>query len=567
MSFSFGIGELTFSGGTKVSLPKSGMVLLVGPNNAGKSRALRDIASRLGLLRDAPLVVATIETRHDGSEDEFWNWIREHHRISKKSPGVSESFSGIGFSVSTADIRQLVTHDWKVRSFEHIGRALVSHLGTVTRLTEANKTQAFDATEGAVPNLPVQALYASKKLEDDLNRLFRETFGEDLVVDRLGGSHIALRCGTRPDSRALGGRLSMDFAREAKKLPLLDDQGDGMRSFVACLLHTEILDRPVVLIDEPEAFLHPPQARRLALDLATAAKKQGRQFILATHSSDVVRGSIDAGADVTVIRVTRDGATNHAAALDAKRLAEMWKDPLLRASNLLDALFHRLAVVCEGDVDCRFYNAILEQMSEGVGRPRPEVLFTHTGGKDRIPVAVNALRAIEVPTIVIADLDILSNEQPLRRTWEALGHDWDEISQAHRVIKKAVDDTRRAPTVLFLRERIADLLDGAEGPLATEMGKKLRTLLRDEGGWTNVKKAGVSAVPKGEAHVACRELLERLSLGGLHVVPVGEVEGFVPDVGGHGPAWLDGALKCDLKADAKAAFDFVGSLGILGQAP
>jgi len=45
-------------------------------------------------------------------------------------------------------------------------------------------------------------------------------------------------------------------------VPLVGDQGDGVRSFVGLLLDT-MVSMPIVLIDEPEVFLHPPHARLL----------------------------------------------------------------------------------------------------------------------------------------------------------------------------------------------------------------------------------------------------------------------------------------------------------------
>jgi hypothetical protein len=40
-----------------------------------------------------------------------------------------------------------------------------------------------------------------------------------------------------------------------------------------------------------------------------------------------------------------------------------------------------------------------------------------------------------------------------------------------------------------------------------------------------------------------------LRAAGLHVVEVGELEGFVRTVGGHGPRWVNEVLKRDLASD------------------
>ncbi|MGZ3471666.1 MAG: AAA family ATPase [Isosphaeraceae bacterium] len=48
----------------------------------------------------------------------------------------------------------------------------------------------------------------------------------------------------------------------------LDEQGDGIRSFVGIVVALLILNRGLFLIDEPEAFLHPPQAYRIGAFIA-----------------------------------------------------------------------------------------------------------------------------------------------------------------------------------------------------------------------------------------------------------------------------------------------------------
>lgn len=73
-----------------------------------------------------------------------------------------------------------------------------------------------------------------------------------------------------------------------RALPLLEQQGDGMRSYMGLLLHILGGAHQITLIDEPEAFLHPPQARLLGRTLAN--RSVGRQQVfLATHSVDVVQ--------------------------------------------------------------------------------------------------------------------------------------------------------------------------------------------------------------------------------------------------------------------------------------
>jgi predicted ATP-dependent endonuclease of OLD family len=96
---------------------------------------------------------------------------------------------------------------------------------------------------------------------------------------------------------------------------------------------------PIVLVDEPEAFLHPPQARLLGRKLATEGAT-GTQIVGATHDSDVLQGILDAqDVPVGVVRLVRDGNVNRASVLAPDDLRQIWRDPLLRYSNVLEGLF------------------------------------------------------------------------------------------------------------------------------------------------------------------------------------------------------------------------------------
>ena len=56
------------------------------------------------------------------------------------------------------------------------------------------------------------------------------------------------------------------------------------------------------MIDEPEAFLHPSQARKIAYTIARTNASRQRQAIISTHSAEVLMGAIEAAENVIVCR-------------------------------------------------------------------------------------------------------------------------------------------------------------------------------------------------------------------------------------------------------------------------
>lgn len=164
-----------------------------------------------------------------------------------------------------------------------------------------------------------------------------------------------------------------------------------MRSFMGLMLALAAGQYQLLMIDEPEAFLHPPQARQLGRRIAT--ESPDTQVIVATHDVNILRGLLEAESHtVSVVRLTRRGSENVPALLSSEDVAELWQDPVLHYSNALEGLFHRGVVICEADTDARFYGSVLDAMSRKQQARSHELLFTESGGKDRLHVLARALR-------------------------------------------------------------------------------------------------------------------------------------------------------------------------------
>ena len=283
---------------------------------------------------------------------------------------------------------------------------------------------------------------------------------------------------------------------------------------------------------------------------------------MATHNSDVLRGVLDADdAEVTVVRLTREGDVNPTSQLEPHLVRELWSDPLLRYSNLLDGLFHDSVVLCEADSDCRFFGSLVDVLSETeVWIAKPQVLFAHCGGMHRMPTAIQALLAVDVPVRVITDFDILRDEVPLRRIVESLGGEWERFVGDWTVVRAALDSLGQPIQVNYVRQRILDALDNEEGADLSKDGRdQIRALVRPDRGWRDAKRGGLGAVPQGEPSERCIALVRNLEELGLFVTPVGELERWVPAVSGHGPAWVSEVHDQDLHRteETSAAKDFV----------
>jgi len=395
-----------------------------------------------------------------------------------------------------------------------------------------------------------------------VSREFRKAFGLDIVVNRNAGSLVPILVGEKPVPSEGQDRLSFAYTLELEKLPSIESQGDGMRSYLGVLLYAMTGNESVLLIDEPEAFLHPPQARHLGAVL-TRDSHQIRQLILATHSGDVLRGALESeNPNVRVIRIRRASKVNVVRELSSSRIAEVWSDPLLRYSNILDGLFHERVVLCESDADCRFYSAITDVMAETseTDQRKPDVLFTHCGGKGRLPLVMRALKELEVPMSVVADFDVLNDEHLLRNIVEAAGGSWERVSANWREVRNGIEAKKPELSTDEVRKDIEKVLASATGTFFSASAKRqIQAILRRSSPWAIAKTVGISFVPSGQPMQACIRLFDLLETLGIFIVPVGELEGFVRSVGDHGPGWVAGVLKMDLanNPELEAAKQFV----------
>jgi len=538
------VKSITFSDDTTIQFKENDVVIVVGPNNAGKSAALRAIRDKFA-VPDAPSpVVKSIALVKEGTTNDLLEWLKNTTKVIEGQ--WSSSFQSLGNNVSLQSASAWWTNtDGELHD---LAKFFCRMLTADERLVAANPPENIALTREP-PGHPIHFLQRDDSLEEKISSQFRRAFGLDIVVHRNAGSQVPIYVGDKPQCMPGQDRLSLGYIHELEKLTPIQTQGDGMRSFLGILLYATVGHEAVLLIDEPEAFLHPPQARHLG-DYLVSEGGSYQQLFVATHSGDVLRGMLASESSrVRVLRLRRAGDVNVTRQLDNAQIAQVWGDPLLRYSNILDGLFHEKVVLCESDSDCRFYSAIMDTLYEAntdEGR-RPDIMFTHCGGKARLPVVIKALRDLEVPISVVADFDVLNDEQPLRSIFEAVGGQWDSMSSDWQQVKSAVDGKKPELSTDEVRRDIESVLAGASAPMFPSAAKKeIQTILRRSSPWSTAKSVGIPFVPSGQPSQACQRLLDTLGAHGIFVVPVGELEGFAKSAGGHGPAWVAEVLKQDL---------------------
>lgn len=555
------ISSLTFSDGTQVDLESDSVVVIVGPNNAGKSAVLRETVAKVRAQTSEGFVVKNVETgRSEATGEEVADWLESigHRSISSNHPD-NPTYSAYGHSVAEAQARRL----WgEGRDLQQLTPFLLLHLTAEERLQAANPAENISISDS--PTHPIHYLDRDADLELLVGGLFQRAFQSDLIVNRAAGRTVPLHVGERPEPAEGEDRLSTSYRHQLAALPTIQTQGDGMRSFAGVLLHIVVFGHSVILLDEPEAFLHPPQAHLLG-QILSRQKPVGRQLFVATHDANIVRGIIDANPErVSIIRLQRESEINRVSLLRPADIATLWSDPILRYSSLLEGVFHEQVLVCEGDADCRFYNAVADSLvDDDPSIHLSDTLYVHAGGKDRIPSLLRALKAAGVPVSVVVDFDVLRSEQPLRKIVEAQGGSWESISSRWSQVQSAVERKSAQLRLADLQREINGALGDVPGDTVPDQTVAvIRGALRRSTPWSEAKRSGRAFVPHGEATEHLNELLASLKALRIFVVEAGELESFVPSVGRHGPAWVNTVIARDLSTDPelRSAREFVAAI-------
>ncbi len=492
-------------------IPTTPITVFVGPNNSGKSRILREINGFCSSGQRDPndLLLESLE------------------------------FTGCSQEEAAARV-QRVTLPRRPNETVHpdhviVGKRGVRHQVQRARLTEAIQNANTDARHycpwylsfntlildgqsrinlvGAQPagdlqqeaHSSFQVLFRDNTKRKEVRRIIHDAFGTHFVLDPTNLGQFRGRLSSRAPATEQEERGLDDAAVRfhAAALPI-DDASDGVKAFTGMITEFIAGDPHVLLIDEPEAFLHPALAFSLGKELALASMGSDKRLFVSTHSPNFVMGCIQSGAPVNIVRLTYRGGVATARILPSGDILRLMRNPLLRSTGVLSGLFYEFVVVTEADTDRAFYEEINARLlSHEPSRGIPNCLFLRAQNKQTLGTIIQPLRRLGIPTASIVDIDVLKDG----------GKTWTEV-----LYSGFVPELEHAG--------LANLRASALQKFAAT-GKNMKR----EGGIDLLDSADREAV---------NNLFDKLQQYGLFVVRRGELESWLKQLGatGHGPEWL-----------------------------
>ena len=438
---SISIKSIKFKNQKPVTFNKDDIILLVGANNSGKSRTLKDIRDEI-LNNSKPLVlVDDIEfTENNFSAESLISYIKENLKKNNIGYYVLKLDDNCEYNYGSDNFNQM-----RIGSFfnkKDFYKLFYTFLSTENRLNLTKPIQLMNFQDSQAISV-INKLRTDQEMITKLNSFLNNSFKKAIEIDDKNidpQSQISYIIGDFEKIQNLVDCKKRDFYNQKDEYEALNDQGDGIRSTVAILASLIVNRNQLYLIDEPETFLHPPQARQLGRDIGQLSR--GKQSFIATHNIDFIRGVLESDSQrVKIIKIDRIGNDNEYNCLNNKSVKEIAEDKNLKYSNLLNGLFYERVILCEDESDCKFYSAILETINTEVYQ---STLFCAVGGKGQFKRIIALLKELHINWYIIADLDLINSGKDVEDILNSVKPDnYKEVKDSHKdflnLFKESVD--------------------------------------------------------------------------------------------------------------------------------
>jgi hypothetical protein len=525
----------------------------VGPNNAGKTEALRDLlrlAANVEISGEQPVSGEEADTKliHDLQFVPKLTIDRMSRGLTSLTDDQGEGLllQGVGPDMKSPH-RHRVAADIKNVLYRPILTARsvrMTALGELMPLRVAfiapdQHRELLAPTMAKSPTRPpenlLQALLdAPREIHDELDAAFSAAFpGLHVRLDATERVNLCLRLGAEIPELS---NDPIEAVQQFAGLRRADQEGDGCRGYLTVLLAMLLGQGRIILLDQPAAHLYPEQARGLGRWIEENAVRLGCQVFVSTHSSAFLAGLLDGETDVSILRLKRNGNAISAQAVSSEASEVFAKSPLFAYQNTIECLLRDGVVLVPSTEDRVIYETVARQVLK-----IQNLTFIHTHGNSNLSAFLKIMRRAGIPACVVAQLDALRSEESFCT-----------------LFRSATGDDPPSPW-LATRERLAkhvagmfdkrDLSAGAhevENLLEQFKAGKLQEPPLDRSAldrgqqtdkWSQLQREHLSGLPQ-EVRVWVEELLEELKGRGIFLSPKGGYQGWIPHAAEGGPSEL-----------------------------
>lgn len=506
------------------------VTIFVGPNNSGKSLLLREIETlssideTVGLERAPSLddfkilewmqpqipeeeaarkLLLSRQYQDDDELDQYYGPVPwGYTRVGKPNLMHDSTRGGAAVQATLVDLNEVLSTLQQVKNtathLKQEAQARATVFGSFVWLfTIRLDGSARLALTRSLPSGPLggqgrnllQSLFQNGKARERLRSITRDAFGRYFVIDPTDMQSLSIRMSVDEPPAGVEESLSPEARAFFEQAADIADLSDGIKAFTGLAAAVLSSDYRIMLIDEPEAFLHPVLARKLGRHLTEISSDRQGRVLAATHSPEFLMGCVESG-EVNVVRLTFQDERATARHLPSDKLRQMMAEPLLRSTGILDGLFHEGVVVSESDTDRAIYQEVSQRLSGKGQTGAGNTLFVNAHEKSSVRRIVQPLREMGIPAAAIVDLDIIKNR------------DFNDLLASAFVPPELISSCN---------------------DLRSKIDAKFTELDLD------MKRDGIGVLPP-EQQEAAEILISNVAEYGVFVVPTGELERWFPQL-------------------------------------
>lgn len=478
--------------------------VFVGPNHSGKSLLLRELQAAIQHPQQAPLRKVLKDLSFTPWTDEEKKIIADELKASAK-PAPEDAtnmvrlenkhyFRNVNkvwfetFLEQLPHIRDLSTNEAMREYFLH---RIFLMLGGGERLSLLQPTER-ESPLGKYGLILSRLVFSDDKRKKAQSIIY-DAFKCHFVISTVGKNFEPMISIQEPPAgveRSLEDK-AVEFFRQCRPL---QEMSDGVKAFCGMVASVVANDARVIFIDEPEAFLHPALSTKLAIELCRLAQANGQQLFIATHSASFLKGCVQAGVYVNIIRLTYRENSATSRLLPQQELVPLMRQPLLRSIGALTGIFYESVVVTEADADRAFYDEVNHRcLGNHHAGGIADCLFLNAQNWQTTSRIIAPLRRLGIAAAAIVDIDLLLESK----------------SDAFQTLVESAG----MPTAT--RQSL--------GQLRGNLHAILKPLEKD------VKKRGIACVT-GNNQRDLLNFIDQLANYGVFVVPTGELECWLPNL-------------------------------------
>lgn len=550
--------------------------VLVGANNCGKTQLLKDMLVYITGKRDNTIILDSLDIPYPKTVDlmtQTYNMKIVEKNQSKQLRHISPTLDGEPEGLIHSDITAALSNwlEYDKRQFRNAtGAGLVTYLNTDNRLKLAMSQPVQQNLNARGAKNVLEALYESdtasiSRVEESIKKIF----GVDIFLNPYNLGTLEFRVGINSSEVS---KEPQEAYKQLSKKSLLDLQGDGIRSVLGIISSIISVKKPIILLDEPEAFLHPPQALQLG-ELISELVDTSQQIFIATHSADFLRGLIGTTRDAVIIHLNRFEDVTERKILDSATLAKIVTDPLLSSSRVLEGMFYKGVVATEADADTVFYQRLFQKIGTA-----DEVHFVNAHNKQTLKKIIEPYQKLGIKFAMIADADVIRDKRDFLDILQITSDESlkRQILQEREMVLRYFQQKSKSDILCELKTKTMELVEQTVVSETTSPDEiesllfnfrlTLKKLREDSDELAELKKNGRSLLPP-EIQTNFDSLWKLCSDIGVFIVPVGELESWLVDYGikrtSNKAKWISDALNklFELEYDKdKYVWSFVDAL-------